>query len=441
MWRKSSHGWVVIFLSLFTACTLSPSEHDPQFKRDANHSGVFLGQNIVIQPSVKWKFKTDGRVFSSPIAWNQTVYVGSDDGNLYALNMRNGSLAWKFSTGDRIRSTPAFYNNTIFFLSYDGIFYAVDAPTGAPKWSFKTAGEQQYKAPGIHGLLPADQIISDDWDIYQSSPAIANGHIYFGSGDGNVYALDAMTGNELWRFKTGDVVHSSPAVNDGMIFIGSWDRNMYALDASSGKEIWRFTTGSDTIYHNQIGIQGSPLISDSLLYFGCRDSHIYCLNKYTGHEKWRFDAKGSWVIATPTLLDNKLYAATSDSHRFLILDPLTGKVLSENDTKTYVFGSPVTTEGIVYVPTFGGALMAFDAQTAKLLWTWRTQAAEMNKQDALNDEGYYNPNIFFSRNAADTPAEMDRIYSVGSILSTPWIENGVIYFGSTDSTIYALHAP
>jgi len=440
MWRKSSRGWIVIFLSLLAACGSPPSEHDPQFKRDTNHSGVFLGQNIVIHPSVKWKFKTDGRVFSSPIANRGTIYVGADDGNLYALNMKNGSLIWKFFTRGRVRSTPAFYNNTIFFSSYDGIFYAVDALTGTKKWTFKTAGEGQYKAPGIHGLLPANQLITDDWDIYQSSPAIAHGHIYFGSGNGNVYALDATNGEELWHFKTGNVVHSSPAVNDGMVFIGSWDRNMYALDLSTGKKIWNFTTGNDTVYYNQIGIQGSPLISDSLLYFGCRDSHIYCLNKYTGRERWSFDAKGSWVIVTPTLLDNKLYAATSDSHRFLILDPLSGKVLSENDTKTYVFGSPVTTQGLVYVPTFGGSLMAFDAKNAKLVWTWQTKAAKMDKQDALNDEGYYNPNIFFSRNASDTPAEMNKIYSVGSIVSTPWIDNGVIYFGSTDSTIYALHA-
>ena len=113
-------------------------------------------------------------------------------------------------------------------------------------------------------------------------------------------------------------------------------------------------------------------------------------------------------------------------------------MLSENDTKTYVFGSPVITQQVVYVPTFGGALMAFDSNSAKLLWTWNTKAAEIDRQDALNKDGYFNSNIFFSRNASDAPAAMNRIYSVGSILSTPWIDNGVIYFGSADSTVYAL---
>ena len=429
---------IILSLSVLAACRLSHTEHNPQFKRDTDNSGVFGIKSIDKRPTVNWKFKTDARIYSSPIVYHGTVYIGSDDGSLYALDANKGTLKWKFATNGWVRSTPALYNNTVFFSSYDGFFYAVNAVTGNEEWSFKTEGEQQYKAPGIHGLLPSDQLITDDWDVFQSSPAIAYGHIYFGSGDSNIYALDAANGRELWHFKTGDVVHSSPAVNDGMVFVGSWDRNIYALDAATGKEKWHFTTGNDTVYYNQIGIQGSPLISDSLLYFGCRDSHIYCLNKYTGRKRWSFDAKGSWVIVTPTLHDGKLYAATSDSHRFLILDPLTGKVLAENDTKTYVFGSPVVTQNVVYVPTFGGSLMAFDALSAKLLWNWQTNAAESDLQDALNDEGYFDPHIFFSRNASDSPTEMNRIYSVGSILSTPWIENRVIYFGSTDSTVYAL---
>ncbi len=428
----------MLFLGFIAACQTSHNDHVLKFKRDANNSGVFTGASITKAPSKKWSFKTGGRIYSSPIVANGTVYIGSDDHSLYAIEKSNGKLKWKFTTNGWIRSTPALFKGTLFSLSYDGVFYAVDAKTGRRKWLFKTNGERQYEAPGIHGLLPADQMITDDWDTYLSSPAIAREKVYFGSGDGNVYALNVKDGKEIWHFKTGGVVHSSPAVSEGLVYIGSWDRNLYALDASNGKEKWRFTTGNDTVYYNQVGIQGSPVVSDSLLYFGCRDSHIYCLNKYTGNERWSFDAKGSWVIVTPTLYDGKLYAATSDSHRFLILDPLTGNVLSENDTKTYVFGSPVATKNVVYVPTFGGSLMAFDSNSAKLLWIWETKAAKDNNQDALNEDGYYNANIFFSRNAADTPSEMNRIYSVGSILSTPWVQNGTIYFGSTDSTVYAL---
>ena len=438
MWREKIILGILLLISIGISCQSYHKDFNPQFKRDINHSGVFPEKSTTGTPSVKWSFKTNGRIFSSPIVYGGAVYIGSDDSCLYAINSDEGTIKWKFKTDGRVRSTPAVYDETVYFLSYDGIFYALDAATGKKRWTFKTKGERAYAAPGIHGLLPADQMITDDWDVYLSSPAVADSHVYFGSSDGNVYALDAKNGAELWHFTTHGIVHSSPAVNSGMVFIGSWDRNMYALDATTGQEKWHFTTGNDTVYHNQIGIQGSPLISDSLLYFGCRDSHIYALNKYTGRMRWNFNAKGSWVIVTPTMYEGKLYAATSDSHRFLVLDPLTGKVLSENDTKTYVFGSPVATQGTIYIPTFGGLLMAFNASSANLVWVWKTDAAKKNYRNALDDEGRYHSNIFFSRNASDTPVEMNRIYSVGSILSTPWIQGGKIYIGSTDSTLYAL---
>ena len=65
---------------------------------------------------------------------------------------------------------------------------------------------------------------------------ISNGVVYIGSGDQNVYALDATTGTLRWSFATGDVVHASPAVANGLVYIGSWDRNIYALDATTGRE-------------------------------------------------------------------------------------------------------------------------------------------------------------------------------------------------------------
>ena len=66
-----------------------------------------------------------------------------------------------------------------------------------------------------------------------SSPAVANGIVYAGSWDKNLYAIDAVTGKEQWRFATGDRVDSSPAVANGIVYIGSEDKNLYAVGANS----------------------------------------------------------------------------------------------------------------------------------------------------------------------------------------------------------------
>ncbi|RZB13734.1 hypothetical protein StrepF001_42475 [Streptomyces sp. F001] len=66
-----------------------------------------------------------------------------------------------------------------------------------------------------------------------SSPAVANGIVYIGSGDGRIYALNAASGNVRWTYETGDVVWSSPTVADGIVYIGSIDHRVYALDAAT----------------------------------------------------------------------------------------------------------------------------------------------------------------------------------------------------------------
>ena len=132
----------------------------------------------------------------------------------------------------------------------------------------------------------------DPFDCYLSSPVVWNGAVYFGSGDGNVYAVDAGSGALKWKFKTGDVVHASPAIADGKVYIGSWDSYFYALDAATGKEVWRFKTGEDPDIHNQVGIQSSAAVVDGVVYFGCRDSHLYALDAKTGEKKWAYRDQG-----------------------------------------------------------------------------------------------------------------------------------------------------
>jgi len=62
-----------------------------------------------------------------------------------------------------------------------------------------------------------------------SSPAIANGIVYVGSEDKQVYALNATIGDRLWSYATGDMVVSSPAVVDGVVYVGSYDHLVYAI--------------------------------------------------------------------------------------------------------------------------------------------------------------------------------------------------------------------
>jgi outer membrane protein assembly factor BamB len=210
---------IVVLLVSFCATTAVNSE--PMFRGDAMHSGKYAGPAPRQFHRVKWKFPTGDRVISSPVFKDNVIYFGGDDGNVYAVDAATSRQIWKRATNGPVPAAPAIADGTVYIGSYDGKFYALNAQTGALKWKFATNGERRFEAKGLHGLQPKDQTIADPFDIFLSSPVVANGAVYFGSGDGNLYALDSTTGDLRWKFKTGDVVHASPALAEGVLFFGS----------------------------------------------------------------------------------------------------------------------------------------------------------------------------------------------------------------------------
>src|SRR5499427_4972125 len=363
---------------LATLCAARAIDAQSMFRGDAIHSGTYTGPAPRQFHRVKWKFPTGDRVISSPVFRDNVIYFGGDDGNVYAVDAATGHQVWKRATNGPAPATPAIADGTVYIGSYDGKFYAFNAQTGAMKWKFATDGERRFEAKGLHGMQPKNQTIADPFDIFLSSPVVANGTVYFGSGDGNLYALDSATGDLRWKFKTGDVVHSSPALADGVLFFGSWDSYFYAVDAATGKEKWRFHGGEDPTIHNQVGFQSSPAVVDGVVYTGCRDSNLYALDAATGKEKWHYNASGSWINTSPAVSRGRVVAGTSDSSLYLVLDAETGKPIVRQQGKAYMFSSPAVVGSVVFVGVLNGTLEARDFGSGELLWDFQTEASRRN---------------------------------------------------------------
>jgi outer membrane protein assembly factor BamB len=170
-----------------------------------------------------WSYATSAQVAVSPAVVNGVVYIcTSTPDEFYALSAATGSLIWNVQVGCSstsaiqfpYASAPAVSNGTIYVGSPEGILYALQASTGITLWSYTTAGE-----------------------IF-SAPAVANGTVYFGSEDGNVYALKASTGTLLWKYKSGLDVPTAPAVANGVVYVSSNDGHTYALNAATGAKLW-----------------------------------------------------------------------------------------------------------------------------------------------------------------------------------------------------------
>lgn len=413
---------------------------EAMFRGNPQHTGVYSGAGVPQFTKVKWQFHTNGQILSSPAVAGDTLYVGSSDHFLYALNLAAGTVKWKFKTESRITSSPAVSFGVVYFGSFDSNFYAVDAATGKLKWKFQTSGERRFAATHLHGAEPAAETMPDPFDFYLSSPVVSNGTVYFGSGDDNIYALDAGSGNLKWKFKTGDVVHASPAISGGTLFVGSWDSYFYALDAATGKEKWRFKTGEDAKIHNQVGIQSSAAVADGVVYFGCRDSKFYAVDAGTGKERWSFSNNGSWVITSPAVLDGRVYFATSDSGLFYGLDAKTGATLFSLSFKNWpMFSSPAIAGDTAYIGSHQGKLIAIDLKSQKVAWTFETEGSKKNGPAYTAPDGTPNYGaVFVDFFYDDVVIGVQKSMSVGAVLSSPVVANGSIYVGSADGNIYAL---
>lgn len=422
---------ILIFLlaavALFAADTAT-------FRGNAAHTGVYDAAGVAQLKGVKWSFHADGQLIASPAVAGDTIYIASTAGKVYAIERASGAKKWELDLKTRVTSSPAVSGGLVYLAAFDGNFYAIDAAAGSVKWKFKTGGERRFRAKHLHGLQPAGEVMPDPWDCWLSSPVVWNGAVYFGSGDDNVYALDAATGALKWKFATGDVVHASPAIADGMLFIGSWDANLYALDVATGAERWRFKTGVDPDTHNQQGIQSSAAVADGMVYFGCRDSHVYALDEKTGAKRWAFSTKGSWVLTSPAVSKGKVYFATSDTALLYAADAKTGAIeYAVGFTGWPVYSSPAIAGDMLYVGSTEGTVSAIDLESGRVAWSFETDASKQNLPAIKTYFGAFSTDFY-----DDTVAGYNRLLTLGPILASPVVVDNVLYVGSVDGNLYAL---
>jgi eukaryotic-like serine/threonine-protein kinase len=147
---------------------------------------------------------------------------------------------------------------------------------------------------------------------------VANGVVYVGSVESNVYALNASSGALLWIYATGGSVYSSPAVANGVVYIGSRDDNLYALDATTGAKLWSYTT--------DWFVDSSPAVANGVVYVGSEDDNVYALDVGTGARLWNYNTGANIFYASPTVANGVVYIGSNANNG------------QENGISFYAFG-------------------------------------------------------------------------------------------------------
>jgi outer membrane protein assembly factor BamB len=376
------------------------------FHLGARHCGASDSAGPTDPPSLRWKFQTGGPVFSSPSVVGGVLYIGSLDTNLYAIDTASGTEKWHFRTEGPIRSSPAVMDATVYSFSRDGFLYAISASAGTELWRCKIAETNQTKS-------------FDDYEYFDSSPAIVDGTIYIGSGDKHLYAIAAATGQPVWNFAVKSKISSPPAVADGVVYFGVTDGNFYAVDAATGTNLWSFKTrGNSGNGYPKGDILHAPVVLDGVVYFGSRDSAVYALDTATGKQQWRRDIMGgsNWAANSPAVHNGLLFVGSSITGALVALDTRTGNQKWQFNTYGTLaeYSSPTIANGIAYFG-IGNVQMPIVAPAVPKLAPGYVQAVDIA-----------------------THKEKWRYKVDGQAWSTPAVVDGVIYFGCLDGCVYAL---
>ncbi|MFJ8563234.1 PQQ-binding-like beta-propeller repeat protein [Streptomyces sp. NPDC093514] len=324
---------------------------------------------------------------------------------------------WTHTTGGWIYSSPAVVDGTVYVGSHDMKVYALDAATGIPRWTYATGHSWWYS-------------LNVAWAA--SSPAVVDGTVYIGGRDKKVYALDAATGTPRWIYPTGGSVLSSPAVVDGTVYIGSDDKNMYALDAATGTPRWIRTTGAGV---------SSPAVVDGTVYIGSDDKKVCALDAATGTPKWTYATSAyAGFSSSPAVVDGTVYIGGND-HYVYALDAATGTPRWMHTTYGGVDSSPTVVDGTVYVGSHDMKVYALDAATGTPRWTYATGRDVMSSPAVMNGTVYIgscDKNVYALDAATGIPRWVH--ITGGAVRSSPAVVDGIVYIGSDDKKVYALDA-
>ena len=345
-----------------------------EFRFAPDHKGLNPYENVLNRQNVggmglKWSHNTTYSVWGSPTVTDGVAYVATSP-YLYALDTDTGAVrrTYNFCCEDLLSSDPAVANGIIYVGLFDTGLHALDAKTGTRLWNYPPVARVICSPAVANGMVYFNNSEDDSGDsvfavdartgklIWSSvvessfsSPAVADGVVYVGSDDLNVYALDAFTGVKLWSYTTGDVVRSSPAVANGVVYVGSFDHNVYALNATTGVKLWSYATGD--------WVWSSPAVANGVVYVGSYDHNIYALDAFTGAKIWS-SATGNDIYSSPAVANGVVYVGSLDGNLYA-LNAATGEKLWSYVTGDRVWSSPTVVNGVVYAGSDDGNIYAF----------------------------------------------------------------------------------
>ena len=343
-----------------------------------------------------------------------------------------GGIDWMVRTDGPVRSSPIVADGMVFVGSGDGHLYAIDLSTGAVRWRYD-AGASITSSPAVHGNV----VIATD----------ARGTVFGVTRDSGRGVWSVETGPDLplrWGHESGDVWSASAVVSGARAYVPTGSGDLLALDPADGSIVWRTSLGAR--------LRSTPAVDDSLLVVGGMDGTVYFLHAGRGSVEGRFRTDGASfnsadfgfdrqsVTSSPLLTEDAVYIGGKDGFLYAIDRATLRERWRADFSVSWVLGSLAYADGVVYAGTSDlRQVRAFDAATGEEVWRAATAAPVWSSPAIARD-------VLYVGDASGRLMALDRangglrwsFQTDGRVISSPVPADDRVIVGSEDGWIYAL---
>jgi outer membrane protein assembly factor BamB len=378
---------------------------------ELNRDGYLYALDVNTGDEV-WKYKgpgplmfpgaptvADGKIYAT--TGQAASYSGTNSESEFAcLDAFTGQVIWKLPIeAFAPRESVAVAYGNLYLIPGD-VTTAVDTISGEEYstmnqvWAIGASSWPMWRHDPAHSAIgqsgPANLTLC--WKFTTggavvSSPSIADGIVYFGSQDKNVYAISARDGSFIWKFATQGRIESSPAIVDGKVYTGADDGYIYCLNAYSGSLIWKRFAGGDIPANFGAGVilRSSPAVVGDRVYVGSLDTNVYCLDANSGNVNWTYKTEG-YITSSPAVADGAVYVISQEpaSGALYKLDAKTGSFIWKTELPyqtvftggTDMHASPTVADGMVFASSNAMVYYGIDAASGNIEWTYRNPSAQ-----------------------------------------------------------------
>jgi len=313
------------------------------------------------------------------------------------------SERWVFETGDAIRSNAAVADGVVYINSRDGNTYAIDLETGDEMW------------------------VVDRRNLFHDTPTIYENKL-IANNNGRMTVFDIESEEQLWNDENDVDPAGGPKVIDGVVYTGCREGYLRAVDPTDGTVLWDHEIGG--------GARNTIAISDGVVYMVGSPFYLYAINLESRERLWEVEIPEGTSTRGIAVDDNRIYVGTENENYVLCYDKNDGQKVWKKEVGGNVFSSVTIEDGSLYMRV-EDSIVSLDASDGSVNWN-------------IDDPGY-RWNLVLANGVLYTPSDtglsaldmnsgetMWKYETEESVVATPTVIDDAVIVGDRGGNVYAL---